>query len=83
MADFMDKEIQLISFSVLQEAIRQSRYNALKTVNAELVNLYWQVGAFVSGQMTNSQWGDKTVRQLADFLKKQDPGLKGFPTCPL
>ena len=74
----MIEENQHISFSVLQEAIRQARYNALRAVNAELVNLYWQVGAFVSKQLAQSQWGDKTVLLLADFLQKQDPALKGF-----
>ena len=69
---------QHISFSVLQEAIRQARYNALRTANAELVNLYWQVGAFVSRQLEQSSWGEKTVQQLADFLQQQEPGLKGF-----
>ena len=74
----MQEANQHISFLVLQEAIRQARYNALKTANAELVNLYWQAGAFVSRQLAQSQWGEKTVQQLADFLQKQEPGLKGF-----
>jgi len=72
------EENKHISFSVLQEAIRQGRYNALKTANAELVNVYWQVGAFVSRQLEQSKWGEKTVQQLADFLQQQEPGLKGF-----
>lgn len=74
----MQEENQHISFSVLQDAIRQARYNALKTANTELVNLYWQIGAFVSRQLAQSKWGDKTVQQLAEFLQKQEPGLKGF-----
>lgn len=32
----MQEESQYISFSVLQEAIRQARYNALKVANTEL-----------------------------------------------
>lgn len=74
----MKEQNQHTSFSVLLEAIRQARYDALKTVNIGLVNLYWQVGAFVSKQLIESQWGDKTVQQFADFLQKQDPALKGF-----
>ena len=74
----MNENIEHIGFSILHEAIRQARYNALKSVNAELVNLYWQVGAFVSKQLALSQWGDKTVQQLSDFLHNQDPALKGF-----
>lgn len=74
----MSQNFVSVSFSVLFEAIKQARYNALKTVNAELVNLYWQVGAFVSKQLKQSQWGDKTVQNLSDFLLNEDPSLKGF-----
>ncbi|MES2777176.1 MAG: PDDEXK nuclease domain-containing protein [Bacteroidota bacterium] len=56
----------------------QARHKALKSVNTELVNLYWQVGAFVSKQLAQSQWGNKTVQLFADFLQKNEPGLKGF-----
>ena len=74
----MIQENKQISFSLLQEAIRLARYKALKVANAELINLYWQVGAFVSRQLTRGQWGQKTVQQLSDFLQQQDPALKGF-----
>ena len=75
----MIEEQQHISFSVLQEAIRQARYNALKTANAELVNLYWQVGAFVSKQLTQSQWGEKTVI-YAQALHNLGTYLSSFTT---
>ena len=74
----MNENIENISFSIVAEAIKQARYNSLKTVNIELVNLYWQVGAYVSKQLIQSKWGDKTVQQLSDFLNKQDATLKGF-----
>lgn len=67
-----------INFSILHNAISQARHNALKRINIELVNLYWQVGAFVSKQLSKSKWGDKTVSELSDFLHDQDPNLKGF-----
>ena len=67
----MNENIENISFSIVAEAIKQARYNSLKTVNIELVNLYWQVGAYVSKQLIQSKWGDKTVQQLSDFLNKQ------------
>ena len=74
----MQKDLEHIGFSVLNEAIRQARHNALKVINAELVNLYWQVGAFVSKQLVQAEWGDKSVQKLSDFLLEQDPTLKGF-----
>lgn len=74
----MQNDSEHIGFSVLNEAIRLARNNALKVINAELVNLYWQVGAFVSKQLAQAEWGDKSVQKLSDFLLKQDPTLKGF-----
>ena len=68
----------MIEFNIISQLIVQARNNALKTVNAGLVNLYWQVGAFVSNQLEQAKWGEKTVQQLSDFLLKQDPTLKGF-----
>jgi hypothetical protein len=74
----MQKDLEHIGFSVLNEAIRQARHNALKVINAELVNLYWKVGAFVSKQLAQAEWGDKSVQKLSDFLLEQEPTLKGF-----
>ena len=33
-------------------------------MNAELVNLYWQVGQYTSIKLSQSVWGDKTVEEL-------------------
>ena len=74
----MIEPIESLGFSILQQAIKQARDNAFSSVNAELVNLYWQTGAFVSKQLDKSTWGDKTVQKLSDFLLKNEPTLKGF-----
>lgn len=58
--------------------IKQSRANAFKYVNAELINLYWNVGAYINKQLANASWGEKTVDELADFIQKNYPELKGF-----
>jgi len=74
----MIEPIENLGFSILHQAIKQARDNAFSSVNAELVNLYWQTGAFVSKQREQSAWGDKTVQKLSEFLLKNDPALKGF-----
>ncbi|MDH2998467.1 hypothetical protein A1D22_10690 [Pasteurellaceae bacterium LFhippo2] len=60
------------------EMIQTSRSNAIRAVNAELVNLYWNVGAYVSHKLKQSEWGDKTVSELAKFIKETYPDIKGF-----
>lgn len=65
-------------FGEIAGLIQTSRANALRAVNAELVNLYWNVGAYISPKLQHSEWGDKTVSELAKFLKANYPELKGF-----
>ncbi|HIX53952.1 MAG TPA: PDDEXK nuclease domain-containing protein [Candidatus Sphingobacterium stercoripullorum] len=65
-------------FSDIIQLIQQSRNNAIKAVNIELINLYWNIGAYVKQKLTVAEWGDKTVNELADFIQKNNPELKGF-----
>lgn len=58
--------------------IKQARSNAIKQVNIELINLHWQVGAYISNKVANAIWGNKTVTELADHIEKHHPDLKGF-----
>lgn len=58
--------------------INQSRDNAIKSVNAELLNLYWNVGSYIRHQLAESDWGDKTLEELASYIKKHHPELRGF-----
>lgn len=58
--------------------IKQARSNAIKQVNIELINLHWQVGAYISSKVANAVWGNKTVTELATHIEKHHPDLKGF-----
>jgi hypothetical protein len=58
--------------------IKQARTNAYQSVNAELINCYWQVGEYISGRLANASWGDKSIKDLADFIGKNHPDLKGY-----
>lgn len=50
----------------------------MQRVNAELVTLYFNVGQIVSQKVAGGVWGEKTVEELADFIKSKIPELKGF-----
>lgn len=58
--------------------IQAARQRAYQAVNAELVNLYWQVGEYISRKLASAEWGDKVVDELARYLAITQPGLKGF-----
>jgi predicted nuclease of restriction endonuclease-like (RecB) superfamily len=65
-------------FTDVIQLIKQSRTNAIKAVNAELINLYWNIGEYISKKIEHSEWGDSVVTELANFIKTQEPEIKGF-----
>jgi len=65
-------------FAEILTLAQQARYNAFKNVNAELLNLYWQVGEYISRKVESAEWGMNVVDNLADFMEKKSPDLKGF-----
>jgi predicted nuclease of restriction endonuclease-like (RecB) superfamily len=65
-------------FTEIIHLIKQSRHTAIKAVNAELINLYWNVGAYINDQLNNASWGEKTVDELASYIQKNHSELKGF-----
>lgn len=58
--------------------IEQAHQNALKSVNAELINLYWNVGEYLSTECDKSNWGDSFIDETAEYIKENCPGVKGF-----
>ena len=64
-------------FANIISLIRQSQANAIKAVNTELINLYWQVGEYISRQVAAATWGEKTVDELA-YISNRHPEIKGF-----
>jgi predicted nuclease of restriction endonuclease-like (RecB) superfamily len=58
--------------------IQQSRTKAYQSVNAELINCYWQVGEYISRRIANATWGDRSIDDLAKFIEKDHPDLKGY-----
>jgi predicted nuclease of restriction endonuclease-like (RecB) superfamily len=60
------------------DMIEQARQNALQSVNAELIKLYWNVGKYLSEESTKSTWGSSFIDETAKHIKENCPGIKGF-----
>lgn len=65
-------------FSEISRLIDSARQRAYQAVNTTLIELYWQVGAYLSGKIKAAEWGEGVVEQLAQHLAHTQPGLKGF-----
>jgi predicted nuclease of restriction endonuclease-like (RecB) superfamily len=63
--------------------IQAARGRALQAVNTELVDLYWQVGEFISRKIETAAWGEGVVDELARFIARRHPDIKGFTRASL
>ena len=65
-------------FADIIQLIIQSRTNAIRAVNAELINLYWNIGAYINQKIEQAEWGDSVVTELAKYIQQNEPYVKGF-----
>ncbi|XDZ54207.1 DUF1016 domain-containing protein [Flavobacterium tructae] len=65
-------------FTDIIQLIKQSRYKAITAVNTEMINLYWNIGQYIHNRIETAEWGKSVVKELADFLQRSEPDLKGF-----
>lgn len=65
-------------FTDVIQLIKQSRSKAISAVNTEMINLYWNIGQYIYNRIETAQWGKSVVKELADFLQRSEPDLKGF-----
>jgi len=78
----IDKKYQEEFIDVLK-MIKISRDTALRSVNTELINLYWNIGEYIDEKIEKSNWGKSVVEQLSQYIFKMEPGLKGFSSSNL
>jgi predicted nuclease of restriction endonuclease-like (RecB) superfamily len=71
------------TFSEIVQLIADSQEKAIRAVNTVLIDLYWRVGGIISGKIASSEWGDGVVRQLAEYIARTQPGLRGFTRANL
>ena len=62
----------------LIKIIEDSRNNALKKVNEELIRMYWNVGEYLSKEAENAVFGDAYIDSVAKEIQEAFPGIKGF-----
>lgn len=62
----------------VQQRIRSAQYEALKAVNREMINLYWDIGQMIVVKQQDANWGKSVVEELAKDLQAEFPGISGF-----
>jgi predicted nuclease of restriction endonuclease-like (RecB) superfamily len=62
----------------LKEKIRQARLRASVEVNAQLLQVYWEIGQTILEQQSKQGWGAKIIDRLAADLKMEFEDMKGL-----
>ena len=62
----------------LKQNILQTQQIALRKVNTELINLYYNIGKAIHQKQQETKWGDNFISQIEKDLKQEFPDMKGF-----
>ena len=65
-------------FDEVIHIIDNARSRVMKAVNTELIEMYWRVGEYLSELCANAGFGDKIIDDVAAYIAKENPGVKGF-----
>lgn len=62
----------------IKQKIKSAQLKAAVTVNAQLLELYWDLGKDIAQKQKEANWGDAILEQLSLDLKLAFPSIKGF-----
>ncbi|MCQ2229492.1 MAG: PDDEXK nuclease domain-containing protein [Bacteroidales bacterium] len=65
-------------FDEVMEMIKVAKQKVFAAVNTSLIDLYWQVGSYISHQIDEAGWGKSVVEELANYIRTQEPNSEGF-----
>ena len=69
---------EISSTGNLIKIIEDSRNNALRRVNEELIRMYWNVGEYLSKESARATFGDAYIDSAVKEIQDAYPGIKGF-----
>lgn len=64
--------------SEIKARIVSARIQAVRSVNHELIKLYWDIGKSIVGRQEKYGWGQSVVEQLSRDLNREYENLEGF-----
>jgi len=66
------------NFAEIILIIEKAKAILYKAVNNGLINMYWEVGEYISLKVTENEWGDGTIQEFSRYLQLHYPDIKGF-----
>ena len=58
--------------------IREAQVKALLSANAQMIQMYWDIGNMIANKQKIEGWGANVIAKLSADLKSELPELRGF-----
>lgn len=68
----------VVAVRVIKKALIDCRFQLAKTVNKQVLTLYYNIGGYVSERSRKGHWGASAIKTLSVLLRQELPGLRGF-----
>ena len=65
-------------FESIKQRIKSAQLKVAVSVNAQLMQLYWDLAKDIVQKQNEANWGDAILEQLAIDLKLSFPNINGF-----
>ena len=62
----------------LKARIQSARLSAARSVNRDLILLYWDIGKSIVERLQAAEWGESVIEQLSGDLRHAFPQTRGF-----
>lgn len=66
------------AFEPVLDIIEHAKSRAIRAANAEMIQMYWDIGKYVSDSVEDGGWGKSVVEDFSAFLRRHYPSAKGF-----
>ncbi|MDP1695235.1 MAG: DUF1016 N-terminal domain-containing protein, partial [Candidatus Woesearchaeota archaeon] len=74
----MNQRAREKEFLQIVEFIQNAKEKAFLAVNTKLIDLYWNIGKYISEKVKSAEWGQSVVTDLANYIVQKHPDLKGY-----
>jgi hypothetical protein len=58
--------------------IERAREKAFSAVNHEVIDMYWDIGEYVSSRVNDGGWGKSVVEEFSRYIRARYVGIQGF-----
>lgn len=65
-------------FSKILDMIVQSKNKTIREINTTMIDLYWNIGKYISNKTKLDGWGRSTVKALSQYILSMEPGIRGY-----